>query len=82
MKPPRISVLLDAENRLRHDWQQFTIVWQATADTWKDSRRQQFENEHLQELPPLLSRTSIELMKFRDLMQKAARSLSDSDSAS
>jgi hypothetical protein len=82
MKPPRIPVLLDAENRLRHDWQQFIIVWQATADTWKDSRRQQFENEHLKELPGLLSRTSIELMEFRDLLQKAARSLSDNDSAS
>lgn len=79
MQAPRIPALLDTENRLRRDWQAFVVVWQATADTWKDSRRQQFENDHLKELPGVLSRTSTELAQFRELVSNAARALADTE---
>ena len=77
MQPPRIPALLDAENRLRRDWQNFAAVWQATAETWKDGRRSQFENEQLKELPGVLSRTNAEIAQFRELITKAAKALSD-----
>ena len=79
MQPPRIPALLDAENRLRRDWQAFAVVWQKTEETWKDSRRQQFENDHLKELPGLLSRTNAELVQFREMVSHAYRSLSDQE---
>lgn len=77
MEPPRIPALLDAENRLRREWQAFVSVWQDSAKTWKDSRRQQFENDNLKELPGTLSRTNADVAKFRELMSRAARTLSD-----
>lgn len=79
MQPPRIPALLDAENRLRRDWQNFASVWQSTAETWKDARRSQFENEQLKELPGVLSRTNAEVAQFRELVTKAAKALSDQE---
>lgn len=79
MQPPRIPALLDAENRLRRDWQNFASVWQSTAETWKDARRRQFENEQLKELPGVLSRTNAEVAQFRELVTKAAKALSDQE---
>jgi hypothetical protein len=77
MQPPRVPALLDAENRLRREWLAFASVWQKTAETWKDARRNQFENQHLKELPGLLSRTTAELTAHRELVMKASRALSD-----
>ena len=79
MQPPRIPAIQDAENRLRHEWQEFVTAWQTTAETWKDGRRNQFENDHLKELPGMLSRTTAEIANFRELVYKASRSLADNE---
>ncbi len=76
---PRIGALHDTENRLRRDWQEFATVWQQTAETWKDQRRREFEDQHLRELPGVLSRCNAEMNEFRETLLRAMHALSDSD---
>lgn len=78
----RLSVLHDAENRLRRCWQTFVVAWQDTKPTWRDNRRQQFENEHLRELPNLLNRTQSELSNYRETVQSIIRQLRDEENPS
>lgn len=79
MKPPRISALLDCENRMRRDWQVFADCWQGTTDSWRDDRRRRFEEDHLRELPAALSRAQAELTQFGDALQSAMRALEDTE---
>lgn len=79
MEPPRIGAFHDAENQLRRDWLAFTAVWQRTAEHWQDSRRRQFETQHLAELPGAMSQTAAEIVRFRETLQKAIRALSDDE---
>lgn len=79
MRTPRLAALNDVENRLRRDWQDFIVHWQATAEVWKDRRRQQFEEEYLNDLPAMLTRTTAELTQFRESLQQAMRTLADNE---
>jgi hypothetical protein len=77
---PRISAFHDLENRLRHDWQEFTAVWQETKTQWKDKRRQEFEDRQLRELPTVLTRCQAELNQYREVLRRAMQALEDEDS--
>lgn len=79
MNPPRPSTFHDAETQLRRDWIAFTEVWQRTADDWKDNRRQQFEERYLAELPGVMSRTTAEIVHFRETLHRAMQALSDDE---
>lgn len=79
MNPPRPSAFHDAENRLRRDWLGFTEVWQRTADVWKDQRRQQFEERFLAGLPGVMSRTTAEIIHFRETLHRAMQAISDDE---
>jgi hypothetical protein len=69
--------VIECENRLRRDWQNFADVWVRTAELWRDQRRRQFEQEFLAELPAVLSRCQATVSEFEEVLRRTRQSLAD-----
>jgi hypothetical protein len=76
---PRANIgpIIDGQNRLRQDFKLFAQKWVSTKEDWRDSRREQFEREHLQSIGPSLARLSAALDQWRDFVTQADRELED-----
>ena len=72
----------EAENRLRRDFVEFSKLWAAVRDDWRDERRNRFEQEHLSTLGPSLNRFSAALHQFCEAAVKADHALQDDRRAS
>ena len=82
LDPFNISPLIDAQNRFRRDFIDFSRIWQDAKDNWKDDRARRFEQEHLSSLGPSLSRFTAALNEFTEVVRKAQTTLNDQDRAS
>ncbi|MEL7263272.1 MAG: hypothetical protein AAFP69_00470 [Planctomycetota bacterium] len=69
----------DCQTRLQRQWETFTGHWRESGDAWKDAKRKEFEQTHLQPLMPRLGRLTAALAEFRQAMSDASRQLSDPD---
>ena len=72
-----LGPVTDAENRFRRDFIEFSRLWAAVKEDWRDSRCRQFELEHLSTLGPSLSRFMAAVHEFTDTVRKADRALDD-----
>ncbi len=68
----------DGENRIRHDFVEFSRLWLAVREQWRDDRCKRFEQEHLSSLGPALARVTASLHEFTDAIRKANYELQDS----
>ena len=69
----------DCENRFQRDFVEFCRLWTDTKADWADSRRGQFEREHLSSVGPSLSRLTTALHEFSSAIDMANRDLDDPD---
>lgn len=72
-----LGLLIDAENRFRHDFVEFARQWAEVKESWRDDRCRRFEQEHLSSLGPSLNRFSAALTEFTDKVRQADQALRD-----
>ncbi len=68
---------IDAENRIKRDFLDFSRLWQDVKQDWNDDRSRQFERDNLSTLGPCLSRFTAQLAEFSDAVRKAEHALRD-----
>jgi hypothetical protein len=76
-----VGRLTDAEYRLRHDFSEFSRLWQSVREDWRDERCARFERERLSSLGPSLNRFTAALHEFCDAAREAERALRDESRA-
>ncbi len=67
----------DGENRLRRDFVEFSRLWKAVREDWRDERCGRFEKEYLLTIGPSLNRFTASLHEFCESIRKADRALQD-----
>jgi len=80
--PLNLGQMSDCGNRIERDFVEFARLWTAVKEDWNDSRRDQFEREHLASLGGSLKRLASEVTEFSDFAQQAIRELRDDISPS
>jgi hypothetical protein len=78
MRQP-MGQLIDCENRGRRYWSDFTKLWARVKEGWRDQRCQQFEREHLAELPAALNRLAAASQEMQETLRRTERDLADPD---
>ena len=76
-----LGPLYDAEGRFQRDFVEFSKLWKATREQWRDQQCEKFGREHLSSLGPSLNRFCSALQEFCDDVRKADRELTDEDRA-
>jgi hypothetical protein len=76
--PANLGPVIDAHGQLIQSFKTFAQQWATTKESWRDSKREQFEREHLQNLGPSLARLSAAMDQWRDFVTKSDRELKDS----
>lgn len=67
----------DCQNRLQHDFIEFSRLWADVRKDWADQRREQFERDHLTTIGASLNRFSTALQDFSEAVRRAEKSLDD-----
>jgi hypothetical protein len=74
-----LGPLHDAQSRFQRDFADFSNLWSAVRENWRDQRCEKFQREHLSTLGPSLNRFCTALHEFCDEARKADRILADED---
>ncbi|TWU14990.1 hypothetical protein Pla52o_55270 [Novipirellula galeiformis] len=67
----------DAENRIKRDFSEFSRLWSEVREVWLDDRCRQFEQQHLSNLGPSLTRFSSALQECCEVIRRAEEALND-----
>jgi len=71
------SRLAEQNGQLRRVFSDFSKLWQATGEFWKDERRTRYEKQHLTTIGPSLRRLSSMLGQLTDSVSDAEKDLLD-----
>ena len=71
------SRLAEQNGRLRRVFSDFSKLWQATGEFWRDEQRSRYEKQHLAMIGPSLQRLSSMLTQLTDSVSDAEKELSD-----
>ncbi|MGB1924927.1 MAG: hypothetical protein ACPHL6_00265 [Rubripirellula sp.] len=71
------SLMDDGNARLHRAFVDFSKIWRASGDFWRDDRRRQFEEKHLSSVAPILQRLSSTLSELSDSIGEAEKELND-----
>ena len=71
------SRLAEQNGQLRRVFSDFSKLWQATGEFWKDKRRTRYEKQHLTTIGPSLQRLSSMLGQLTDSVSDAEKDLLD-----
>jgi len=71
------SRLAEQNGQLRRVFSDFSKLWQATGEFWKDERRTRYEKQHLTTIGPSLQRLSSMLEQLTDSVSDAEKDLLD-----
>lgn len=77
-----LGPLIDGQSRLRSGYKTLSETWAIVKEQWRDSRREDFQKEHLNPLGPSLTRLSNALDDLRECIVKADRELADEEDPS
>ncbi|MCO8123853.1 hypothetical protein NHH03_19060 [Stieleria sp. TO1_6] len=77
LDPLNLSPLVDAQGRIRHEFNDFARLWQDTKQDWRDDRARRFEQQHLASLGPSLSRFATALAELTELLRKSQAAVAD-----
>jgi uncharacterized protein YukE len=79
LEPFNLAPLVDAQNRFRSEFTEFARLWQETKQDWRDDRARRFEQEHLSDLGPSLTRFATALSELTETLRKAQAAVADTD---
>ena len=63
--------------QLSHAFGELRDRWNETKDVWRDDVRRQFEQNHLQPIPPRLQLLVAAVQRLTDTLEKAEQELED-----
>lgn len=77
-----LGPLQDADTRLKQHFIELSRLWRSVREDWSDDRARAFEEQHLAELGPSLTRLSTAIAEFASAVRAAERALQDRDELS
>ncbi len=77
----RVCDLSSGASKLANALKQMNLKWDAATETWNDARAKAFHKEHVEPLLPSVKETLDALGRLAEVLDRAARDVSDSDGA-
>jgi uncharacterized protein YukE len=75
----RVGDLSSGASKLANALKQINLKWEAAAETWHDARAKAFHKENVEPLLPNVKDTLDALGRLAEVLDRAARDVSDSD---
>jgi uncharacterized protein YukE len=75
----RVGDLSSGASKLANALKQLNLKWDAATDTWHDARAKAFHKENVESLLPSVKDTLDALGRLAEVLDRAARDVSDSD---
>jgi uncharacterized protein YukE len=75
----RVCDLSSGASKLANALKQINLKWDAATETWNDGRAKAFHKENLEPLLPSVKETLDALGRLAEVLDRAARDVSDSD---
>jgi uncharacterized protein YukE len=75
----RVGDLSSGASKLANALKQMNLKWDAATETWHDARAKAFHKENVEPLRPSVKDTLDALGRLAEVLDRAARDVSDSD---
>jgi uncharacterized protein YukE len=75
----RVGDLSSGASKLANAVKQINLKWDAATETWHDARAKAFHKDHVEPLLPSVKDTLDALGRLAEVLDRAARDVSDSD---
>jgi hypothetical protein len=75
----RVGDLSSGASKLANALKQINLKWEAAAETWPDARAKAFHKQNVEPLLPNVKDTLDALGRLAEVLDRAARDVSDSD---
>lgn len=77
----RVCDLSSGASKLANALKQINLKWDAATETWNDTRAKAFHKENVDPLLPSVKETLDALGRLAEVLDRAARDVSDTDGA-
>jgi uncharacterized protein YukE len=75
----KVADLSSGASKLANALKQLNIKWESAKDTWRDSRAKTFQKDNVEPLLPAVKETLDALGRLAEVLDRAARDVSEHD---
>lgn len=75
----KVGDLSSGASKLANALKQMNLKWEAAKETWHDGRAKAFHKDHIEPLLPAVKETLDALGRLAEVLDRAARDVSDRD---